>query len=424
MKVINFDYNKTSNFFNEQELNETKKIIIDAHNKLHNRNGEGSEFTGWLDWPLRYDKNELARIKIVAEKIRNNSDVLVVVGIGGPYLGARVGVETLSSYFGNKKPLIIYVGNSFSSTYLTELLDFIKDKEVSINVISKSGTTLETSIAFDFLKSFMEDKYGKDKAKERIYVTTSSNSGHLNSLAKAEGYETFTIPDDIGGRYGVLTSMGMLPMAVCGIDIDRVMDGAKDAMSKYDNVSFEENECYQYAAIRNILYKKGKQLELLATYEPNMHYFGEWWKQLFGESEGKDGKGLFPVSISYSTDLHSLGQYVQDGPRTMFETVLKIDKPIKDLIISTDDSNINYLNGRTLSYVNEKVLEATVLAHHDGGVPNLLLSIPKMDEYYFGYLIYFFQKACAISGYILGVNPFNQPGVEAYKKNMFRLLGK
>jgi glucose-6-phosphate isomerase len=430
MEKITFDYTKALKFIGETEMNEMEQSVMDAHQQLNDGTGLGNDYIGWLRWPVNYDKEEYERIKKCASKIRRESDVFIVIGIGGSYLGARAAIEMLSSPFdalNNKKPLIIYAGNSLSSTYLAELLSFIKDKDVSINVISKSGTTTEPAIAFRFLKSFLETKYGKNEAKERIYVTTDASKGTLKSLAMKEGYESFVIPDNIGGRYSVLTPVGLLPMAVSGIDIDMVMKGANDAMLEYSNNTVSNNQCYQYATIRNILYGKGKKVELITTYEPRLQFFSEWWKQLYGESEGKMLKGLFPASVTYSTDLHSMGQYVQDGERIIFETVLQVGKPNQDLLLTKvegDIDGLNFLDGQNVSYVNNKAFEGTLLAHTDGSVPNLVINIPCLNEYYLGYLVYFFEKACAISGYLLGVNPFDQPGVEAYKKNMFALLGK
>ena len=360
--------------------------------------------------------------------------VLVVIGIGGSYLGARAAIECLGHSFRNnlnkeerKTPEIYFAGNNISSTYLIDLLDVIKDKDVSLNVISKSGTTTEPAIAFRVLKEFLENKYGKDEAAKRIYATTDAKKGALKQVSDEEGYETFVIPDDVGGRFSVLTPVGLLPIAVAGIDIDAIMTGANDARVDFNNSNLEENDCYQYAVVRNILHKKGKDIELLVNYEPSLHYLSEWWKQLYGESEGKDQKGLFPASVDFSTDLHSMGQYVQDGKRILFETVLNVEKPRRVLNLkeeANDLDGLNYLSGKTLDFVNEKAFQGTLLAHTDGQVPNLLINIPTLDEYNFGYLVYFFEKACGISGYLLGVNPFNQPGVEAYKKNMFALLGK
>ena len=434
MKKINFNYNKALDFFAKEEVDVLQPYVDVAHDMLHNKTGLGNDFLGWVDLPNNYDKEEFARIKKAAEKIKSDSDVLVVIGIGGSYLGARAAIECLGHSFRNnlnkeerKTPEIYFAGNNISSTYLIDLLDVIKDKDVSLNVISKSGTTTEPAIAFRVLKEFLENKYGKDEAAKRIYATTDAKKGALKQVSDEEGYETFVIPDDVGGRFSVLTPVGLLPIAVAGIDIDAIMTGANDARVDFNNSNLEENDCYQYAVVRNILHKKGKDIELLVNYEPNLHYVSEWWKQLYGESEGKDQKGLFPASVDFSTDLHSMGQYVQDGKRILFETVLNVEKPRRVLNLkeeANDLDGLNYLSGKTLDFVNEKAFQGTLLAHTDGQVPNLLINIPTLDEYNFGYLVYFFEKACGISGYLLGVNPFNQPGVEAYKKNMFALLGK
>ena len=434
MKKINFNYNKALDFFAKEEVDVLQPYVDVAHDMLHNKTGLGNDFLGWVDLPNNYDKEEFARIKKAAEKIKSDSDVLVVIGIGGSYLGARAAIECLGHSFRNnltkderKTPEIYFAGNNISSTYLIDLLDIIKDKDVSLNVISKSGTTTEPAIAFRVLKEFLENKYGKDEAAKRIYATTDAKKGALKQVSDEEGYETFVIPDDVGGRFSVLTPVGLLPIAVAGIDIDAIMTGANDARVDFNNSNLEENDCYQYAVVRNILHKKGKDIELLVNYEPSLHYLSEWWKQLYGESEGKDQKGLFPASVDFSTDLHSMGQYVQDGKRILFETVLNVEKPRRVLNLkeeANDLDGLNYLSGKTLDFVNEKAFQGTLLAHTDGQVPNLLINIPTLDEYNFGYLVYFFEKACGISGYLLGVNPFNQPGVEAYKKNMFALLGK
>ena len=434
MKKINFNYNKALDFFAKEEVDVLQPYVDVAHNMLHNKTGLGNDFLGWVDLPNNYDKEEFARIKKAAEKIKSDSDVLVVIGIGGSYLGARAAIECLGHSFRNnlnkeerKTPEIYFAGNNISSTYLIDLLDVIKDKDVSLNVISKSGTTTEPAIAFRVLKEFLENKYGKDEAAKRIYATTDAKKGALKQVSDEEGYETFVIPDDVGGRFSVLTPVGLLPIAVAGIDIDAIMTGANDARVDFSNSNLDENDCYQYAVVRNILHRKGKDIELLVNYEPNLHYVSEWWKQLYGESEGKDQKGLFPASVDFSTDLHSMGQYVQDGKRILFETVLNVEKPRRVLNLkeeANDLDGLNYLSGKTLDFVNEKAFQGTLLAHTDGQVPNLLINIPTLDEYNFGYLVYFFEKACGISGYLLGVNPFNQPGVEAYKKNMFALLGK
>ena len=432
MKKINFNYNKALDFFAKEEVDVLQPYVDVAHDMLHNKTGLGNDFLGWVDLPNNYDKEEFARIKKAAEKIKSDSDVLVVIGIGGSYLGARAAIECLGHSFRNnltkderKTPEIYFAGNNISSTYLMDLLDIIKDKDVSLNVISKSGTTTEPAIAFRVLKEFLENKYGKEEAAKRIYATTDAKKGALKQVSDEEGYETFVIPDDVGGRFSVLTPVGLLPIAVAGIDIDAIMTGANDARVDFSNSNLDENDCYQYAVVRNILHRKGKDIELLVNYEPNLHYVSEWWKQLYGESEGKDQKGLFPASVDFSTDLHSMGQYVQDGKRILFETVLNVEKPRRVLNLkeeANDLDGLNYLSGKTLDFVNEKAFQGTLLAHTDGQVPNLLINIPTLDEYNFGYLVYFFEKACGISGYLLGVNPFNQPGVEAYKKNMFAYL--
>ena len=401
---------------------------------LHEKTGAGNDFLGWVDLPVDYDKDEFARIQKAAEKIKNDSDVLIVIGIGGSYLGARACIDALSHTFYNalskeqrKAPEIYYVGNNISGTYLKDLLDVCEGKDVSVNVISKSGTTTEPAIAFRVFKEMMEAKYGKEEAKNRIFATTDSAKGALLTLAKEEGYETFVIPDDVGGRFSVLTAVGLLPIAAAGIDIAELMKGAADARTLYSNPNVEENACYQYAAVRNALLRKGKSTEVIVNYEPCLQYFGEWWKQLYGESEGKDGKGLYPSSVNFSTDLHSLGQYMQEGQRIMFETVLNVANPRKDVTIQEEASDLdglNYLAGKTMDFVNKQAYQGTILAHVDGGVPNMVINLPAIDAYNMGQLIYFFEKACGISGYLLGVNPFNQPGVEEYKKNMFALLGK
>lgn len=398
---------------------------------LESKTGEGNDFLGWLTLPTDYDKEEFARIKKAAAKIKSDSEVLIVIGIGGSYLGARAAIEFIKSpnYNVMKKdtPDIYFSGNSISSTALKELVDICEGRDFSINVISKSGTTTEPAVAFRVFREILEKKYGKEGAAGRIYVTTDKEKGTLKSLSDREGYETFVVPDDVGGRYSVLTAVGLLPIAVSGADIDALMSGAKAAQDALTNDDLNENDCYKYAAIRNILYRKGKSAEMLVSYEPSFTMMNEWFKQLFGESEGKDGKGLFPVSAVFSTDLHSLGQYIQEGERLLFETVVSFEKPKYEITLGTDPENVdglNFLAGKTMDYVNKKAFQGTILAHNDGGVPNLVLSVPEMNEYELGYLIYFFEKACAVSGYVLGVNPFNQPGVESYKKNMFALLGK
>lgn len=384
---------------------------------------------GWVDLPKNYDKEEFARIKKAAEKIRSNSDVLIVIGIGGSYLGAKAAIDFLHGPFYNyeSKTQIFFAGNSISPNYINALLRTIEGKDISVNIISKSGTTTEPAITFRILKEYLEKKYGKEEAKNRIFATTDKARGALKNLADAEGYETFVVPDDVGGRFSVLTAVGLLPIAVSGADIDSIMNGAADASDMYKNDNLAENECYQYAAVRNILHRDGKAIEMLVNYDPELQYFIEWWKQLYGESEGKDNKGIFPAGASFSTDLHSMGQYIQDGVRHLFETVLYVENSKEDVTITEDGDNVdglNFLAGKTVDFVNKKAFEGTLLAHTDGKVPNLVLKLKALDEYTLGQLIYFFEKACGISGYILGVNPFNQPGVESYKKNMFALLGK
>lgn len=432
MRSISLDY--THSFIEDYELENIKEYINIAHNMLHNEKGPGSEYTGWVNYPKEFDIDEYERVKLASEKIRKNSEVFIVIGIGGSYLGARACIEALNHNFYNmltsekrNGPEIYFVGNNVSSSYILELLELIDGKDISINTISKSGTTTEPAIAFRIFKEYIEEKYGKEEAKNRIYITTDSKKGALKELASKEGYETFTVPDDIGGRYSILTSVGLLPIAVSGLNIDEIMNGAKDGMEEYGVLDLDKNYSYQYAAIRNILYRKGKEIEMLTSYEPSLFYLQEWWKQLFGESEGKDLKGIYPSSASFTTDLHSLGQLIQDGRRNIFETVINIEEPKVDMILKEDKENLdglNFLSGKTIDFVNKKAFEGTLMAHTSGGVPNIILNIEKMNEYNFGKLIYFFEKSCAISGYLLGVNPFNQPGVEEYKKNMFRLLGK
>ncbi len=429
--MISFDYSKASAFVSQEEIENMKSLTEVAAKILTEATGEGNDFLGWLDLPQNYDKEEFNRIKKCADKIKSDSDVLVVVGIGGSYLGAKAALEMLTDCFYNIRedrntPRILFAGNSISSTYLSQLLSFLKDKEFSVNIISKSGTTTEPAIAFRMLRALLIEKYGEEEAKSRIYATTDKCRGALKEFSDKEGYETFVIPDNVGGRFSVLTAVGLLPIAAAGIDIDEMMKGAYDAMQEYKK-PFEENDCYKYAAVRNILNRKGKNIEIMVNYEPQLTFFSEWWKQLYGESEGKDGKGIFPASCSFSTDLHSMGQYIQDGVRMMFETVLKVDTPASDVLIPYDEANVdklNFLADKSVDYVNTKAFQGTLLAHTDGCVPNLIINIPKLDAYNFGNLVYFFEKACGVSGYILGVNPFNQPGVEAYKKNMFALLGK
>ena len=416
----------------KKELMKYNEKVEQAHDELHNVADKEDEFVGWLHLPTNYNKDEFERIKKAAEKIKKDSEVFVVIGIGGSYLGARAVIESLTNTFYNllpnkKTPQIFFVGNNLSPNYLNDLLECIGNKDISINVISKSGTTTEPAIAFRIFREFMESKYGIDEARKRIYVTTDKERGALKKLSNEEEYETFVIPDNIGGRYSVLTAVGLLPIAVAGINIDKLMYGAKTAEDKYNEKSVKYNECYQYAVARNILYNQEKTTEILVNYEPKMQYFTEWWKQLYGESEGKDKKGIFPAGATFTTDLHSLGQYIQDGRRNLFETIISINHPQTDIKIKKDVDNIDGLNfvaNKTMDYVNKKAMEGTIEAHVSGGVPNILITLDKLDEENLGELIYFFELACGISGKILGVNPFNQPGVEAYKKNMFKLLGK
>ena len=415
------------------EINKYDQRVKDIHKKMHNKESEGNEYIGWLDYPENYNRAEIERIKKAAAKITADTEVMIVIGIGGSYLGAKAVIDALGHSFcdmleeaGKKYPHILFAGNNLSSTYLCQLLEAIEGKDISLNVISKSGTTTEPAVAFRLLKDYMYEKYG-EKAKERIYVTTDGEHGNLRTLALKEGYELFTVPGDIGGRYSVLTPVGLLPIAVGGANLDKLLEGAKDSMEKYNNDDLSENDCYKYAVIRNILYDRDKQVEFLITYEPSLKSFSEWFMQLFGESEGKGGKGLIPMALSYTTDLHSMGQLIQDGTRSMFETTINIETPRRDISIKNQDDDLddlNYLTGKSIDYINKKAMEGVIKAHVDGGVPNLMINVPKVNSYYMGGLIYFFEKACAMSGYILGVNPFNQPGVETYKKNMFELLGK
>lgn len=417
-------------FVNEDELNGIRTQVEAAAKTLHDRNGLGSDFLGWLDLPVDYDKEEFSRIKLAAEKIKQTADVLIVIGIGGSYLGARAAIELLKSPFYNnmKKdtPDIYYVGNNINPTYLQEVLSICEGRDIAVNVISKSGTTTEPALAFRIFKKLVEDKYGKEGARERIFCTTDKSKGTLKSLADTEGYESFVIPDDVGGRFSVLTAVGLLPIAVAGCDIDSLMNGAAKAREDF-TADFDNNDCYKYAALRNILNRKGKSVEIMVSYDPAFCMMSEWYKQLFGESEGKDNKGILPSSAVFSTDLHSMGQFIQDGSRVMFETVVDIKNPKKDLFLEDDAENLdglNFLTNQNMSVVNRKAFEGTVLAHTEGGVPNIILELERIDEENLGYMIYFFEKACAVSGYVLGVNPFNQPGVESYKSNMFALLGK
>ena len=433
-RQVTFDYSKAGSFISEEEIGYMKKLTLDAKETLVSKTGAGNDFLGWIDLPVDYDKEEFARIKAAAKKIQSDSDVLLVIGIGGSYLGARAAIEFLSHSFYNvldksvrKTPEIYFCGNSISSTYLKHLMDVVGDRDFSINMISKSGTTTEPAIAFRVFKEKLEAKYGKKGAAERIYATTDKAKGSLKHLSDEEGYETFVVPDDVGGRFSVLTAVGLLPIAVSGADIDKLMEGAASGRKRALENDFEENDALQYAALRNILLRKGKSVEILANYEPAVHYVSEWWKQLFGESEGKDNKGLFPASVDLTTDLHSMGQFIQDGSRVMFETVINIDTPREELTIGeepVDLDGLNYLAGKTVDFVNKSAMNGTILAHTDGQVPNFMVTVPEVNEFYLGELFYFFEFACGVSGYLLGVNPFNQPGVESYKKNMFALLGK
>ena len=432
MQNIKLDLSYTG--ITEKEISKYATKVKKIYNKLNEISEDENEFVGWLKLPSNYDKKEFSKIKKIAKKIRKESEVFVVIGIGGSYLGARAVIESLTSNFANmfpdkirKSPQIFFVGNSISPNYINELIDCIGNKDISINVISKSGTTTEPAIAFRIFREFLENKYGADEAANRIYVTTDKKKGALKELADQEEYETFVIPDNIGGRFSVLTAVGLLPIAVAGIDIDKLMEGAKNAECNYSDDSIKYNQCYRYAVVRNILYQKDKTIEILANYEPKLHYFTEWWKQLYGESEGKGHKGIFPAGVDLSTDLHSMGQYIQDGKRNLFETVINVEETKTYIKIKRDEDNVdglNFLAGKTMDYVNKKAMQGTIEAHVSGGVPNIIINIKKLDEETIGELIYFFELACAVSGNILGVNPFDQPGVEAYKNNMFRLLEK
>ncbi|MGX7023720.1 glucose-6-phosphate isomerase [Vagococcus hydrophili] len=434
MSHISLDYSKMDKFIGEHELGYMQSSVTAAHTALREGTGAGNDFLGWIDLPENYDKDEFARIKKAAEKIKSDSEVLVVIGIGGSYLGAKAAIDFLNHSFYNlldneerKAPQVFFAGNSISSSYLADLIHVIGDRDFSVNVISKSGTTTEPAIAFRVFKDLLVKKYGKEEANKRIYATTDRARGAVKVEADAEGWETFVIPDDVGGRFTVLTPVGLLPIAVTGADIDSMMKGAADARIAYSNDDLATNEAYQYAALRNVLYRKGKVTELLINYEPNLQYFSEWWKQLFGESEGKDQKGIYPSSANFSTDLHSLGQYIQEGRRNIFETVIKVDKARHELTIpemEQDLDGLGYIQGNTIDFVNTKAFQGTLLAHTDGDVPNFVLTIPETDAYTLGYMMYFFEIAVGISGYLNGVNPFDQPGVEAYKANMFALLGK
>ena len=434
MNKVTFDYSKAAPFIRDHEVESMKKLALDAKDLLVSRKGAGNDFLGWIDLPENYDKEEFARIKKAAAKIQSDSEVLLVIGIGGSYLGARAAIEFLRHSFYNtvskeirKTPEIYFVGNSISSTYIKHLMDVIGDRDFSINMISKSGTTTEPAIAFRVFKEMMEKKYGKAEAAKRIYATTDKARGSLKNLANEEGYESFVVPDDVGGRFSVLTAVGLLPIAVSGADIDKLMEGAQSGRKAALENGFEENDALQYAALRNILLRKGKQIEILANYEPSVHYVSEWWKQLYGESEGKDQKGIFPASVDLTTDLHSMGQFIQDGSRNLFETVINIETSREEIILQeepVDLDGLNYLAGRSVDFVNKSAMNGTILAHTDGQVPNFMVKVPEVNEFYLGQLFYFFEFACGVSGYLLGVNPFNQPGVESYKKNMFALLGK
>lgn len=431
---VTFDYSKVAPFVSEHEVVSMKKLAEDAKKVLVEKTGDGNDFLGWIDLPVDYDKEEFARIKKAAEKIRQDSEVLLVIGIGGSYLGARAAIEFLGHSFYNvvdksirKGPEIYFLGNSISSTYLKHLMDVVGDRDFSINIISKSGTTTEPAIAFRIFKEKMEAKYGKEEAAKRIYATTDKAKGALKKLSDEEGYQTFVVPDDVGGRFSVLTAVGLLPIAASGSDIDKLMEGAASGRKAALELPFEENDAMKYAALRNIFLRKGKSVEILANYEPAVHYVSEWWKQLFGESEGKDQRGIFPASVDLTTDLHSMGQFIQDGSRIMFETVIEIEKSREEIVMNeepVDLDGLNYLAGKTVDFINKSAMNGTILAHTDGQVPNLLVKVPEVNEFYLGQLFYFFEFACGVSGYLLGVNPFNQPGVESYKKNMFALLGK
>lgn len=431
---LKLNLNNLEGTVTEDQINNLKSMVVAAHETLHSKSGAGSDFLGWVDLPSNYDKEEFNRVKAAASKIQKNSDILIVIGIGGSYLGARAVIEAARGNFFNdlnkenrKTPQVYFVGNNISSTYISQLLSIIEGKDFSINVISKSGTTTEPAIAFRIFKEVIENRYGKEEAKDRIYITTDRARGALKKLADIEGYETFVIPDDVGGRFSVLTPVGLLPIAVAGIDIEELMSGAEVGRIAYGNEDLSENISYKYAAVRHLLYERGKTTEILVNYEPALQYFGEWYKQLFGESHGKDGKGIFPSAVNFSTDLHSMGQYIQDGMRNIFETVINVENPVESITIEYNEEDmdgLNFVAGKTIDFVNKKAMEGTILAHREGGVPNIVLSVPKLDARSIGELIYFFEMSCAIGGYLMGINPFDQPGVEAYKKNMFALLGK
>lgn len=432
--MLKLDLTRTIGMVSEEELDNVAQYTEFALKTTLEKTGPGNEFLGWVNLPKDYDKEEFARIKASAEKIKSDSDALVVIGIGGSYLGAKAAIDMLSHTFHNELGKektggvqIYYLGHNMSSDYINDFLDTVDGKDLSVNVISKSGTTTEPAIAFRVMKKYMEDKYGKKEAAKRIYTTTDANKGALKGLADQEGYESFVVPDSVGGRYSVLTAVGLLPIAAAGINIDEIMAGAEQARLRYTLAPYAENDCLKYAAARNILYRKGKEIEVLVNYEPKLSFFAEWWKQLFGESEGKDGKGIFPAAVNFSTDLHSMGQYIQDGRRNLFETVIQVEEPQRSFEIPRDEANLdglNFLAGKTMHEVNTNAFKGTILAHNDGDVPNLVLNVDALTPRTFGEMVYFFELACAVSGYTLGVNPFNQPGVEAYKKNMFALLGK
>lgn len=434
LKTVSFDYSKAAGFVSAEEIENFKSTVMSARETLLSRTGAGNDYLGWIDLPVDYDKEEFARIKEAARKIQSDSEVLLVIGIGGSYLGARAAIEFLTHSFYNvldkakrKTPEIYFLGNSISSKYLKDLKDVLEGKDFSINIISKSGTTTEPAIAFRVFKEMLIEKYGREEANKRIYATTDKARGALKSLATEEGYESFVVPDDVGGRFSVLTAVGLLPIAAAGLDIDKLMEGAASGRKKALETPYESNDAMLYAAIRNILHRKGKSVKIVANYEPSMHYVSEWWKQLYGESEGKDQRGIFPAAVDLTTDLHSMGQFIQDGARIMFETVISIEESPAEILLNeeeVDTDGMNYLAGKSVDFVNKSAMNGTILAHTDGNVPNLMVKIPEQNEFYLGELFYFFEFACGISGYILGVNPFNQPGVESYKKNMFALLGK
>lgn len=431
---VSFDYSAAKKFISNDEMKMMETIAEGAKNQLLSKSGAGNDFLGWIDLPVEYDKDEFTRIQAAAKKIQSDSDVLLVIGIGGSYLGARAAIEFLRHSFYNsvskeirKTPEIYYVGNNISSTYISHLIETIGDRDFSVNIISKSGTTTEPAIAFRVFKKLLTEKYGKEEAAKRIYATTDKEKGALKNLATEEGYESFVVPDDVGGRFSVLTAVGLLPIAVSGADITKLMEGAASMRERCLNNSYEENDAVLYAAVRNILLRKGKNIEILANYEPALHYVNEWWKQLYGESEGKDQKGIFPAAVDLTTDLHSMGQFIQDGQRTMFETVVNLEKSTCEIVLEEEEDDLdglNYLAGKTVDFVNKSAMKGTLLAHTDGDVPNLIVNLPEQTEFYLGELFYFFEFACGVSGYILGVNPFDQPGVESYKNNMFALLGK